>query len=133
MSTERALDVVAAVVLRDGLVFAARRSPEKAQGGKWEFPGGKIEPGETARAALMREIKEELGVQLSVRRHFATSTTQVDDLKIRLRCFLADFVDGEPVESADHDLLRWVPSEELVELDWAPADLPAVALLSTQG
>jgi len=132
MSAEHALDVVAAVVLRDGMVFAARRSPRKAQGGKWEFPGGKIEPGETPREALERELKEELGVQVSVGRHLTTNTTQVDDLKVRLHCFVADFVGVDPVESTDHDLLRWVPSAELTKLDWAPADLPAVTLLSTQ-
>ncbi len=71
-------------------------------------------------------------MQVSVGRHLTTDTTRVDNLTVRLQCLLADFIDVEPVASTDHDVLRWVPAGELTELDWAPADLPAVTLLSTQ-
>ncbi|WP_152354028.1 NUDIX domain-containing protein [Brachybacterium subflavum] len=63
---DSAIAVVGAIIVRDGLVFAARRSPERSAGGLWEFPGGKVEPGETPQEALVRELREELGVRVEV-------------------------------------------------------------------
>lgn len=119
------LEVVAAVLERDGTFLACRRRPGKAAAGRWEFPGGKIEYGETAEEALVREIREELGVGIRVTGHFTTDVTA----GIRLACLHARLVGEAPAASTDHDALRWVSRSEMGELEWADADLPAVRLL----
>lgn len=120
------LEVVAAVILRDGTALACRRLPTLEENGKWEFPGGKIEDGESPEDALVREIKEELSVDVVVERHLVTSDTDRGSRVIRLMCFIARLAGDEPTQSTDHDALRWVPLTELDTLAWAPADLDAV-------
>lgn len=122
--------VVAAVLRKDGRVLACRRSAERSAGGRWEFPGGKIEPGESAQEALRREISEELGVTIIVGEHLDTSTTSVDGTPIQLSCFLVDQFDRDPRHSTDHDQLRWCAPQDLLGLDFAEPDLPAVRLLA---
>ncbi|WP_243074245.1 (deoxy)nucleoside triphosphate pyrophosphohydrolase [Microbacterium sp. SS28] len=126
-ASEPPLDVVAAVIERDGLILACRRRAEKSAGGRWEFPGGKVEPGETPTAALVREIREELGIGIRV------TGLLTDDVTgpIRLICLLAELEDDAPTASTDHDELRWVEPARLGSLAWADADLPAVRLLAT--
>lgn len=131
MSNLRVIDVVAAVVEHEGLILACRRRPEKAAGGKWEFPGGKIEPSESAAAALIREIQEELGIVVEIGSHFRTDDTRVGEQVIRLTCFRAIVAEELPTSSTDHDELRWVEPTMLPELDWAEPDLPAVAELAS--
>lgn len=121
------LDVVAAVIEHDDRVLACRRRPGKAAAGRWEFPGGKIEAGETAQEALVREIREELGVGIRVTGHLTTDVTG----GIRLVCLRARLEADPPVASTDHDALEWVPLDGLGGRDWADADLPAVRLLET--
>lgn len=121
------LDVVAAVIEHDDRVLACRRRPGKAAAGRWEFPGGKIEAGETAQEALVREIREELGVGIRVTGHLTTDVTD----GIRLVCLRARLVTDAPVASTDHDALEWVALDGLGARDWADADRPAVRLLET--
>ncbi|TQL82098.1 8-oxo-dGTP diphosphatase [Microbacterium saperdae] len=130
MSESRVIEVVAAVIEHDGMVLACRRRPEKAAGGKWEFPGGKQEPGETPAQALVREISEELEVAIRVEGYLRTDETTVGDDVIRLTCMRARLIDGPPERSSDHDDLRWLAPEELPSMDWAAPDLPAVAELA---
>jgi len=125
--TRPPLDVVAAVIERDDRVLACRRRPGKAAAGRWEFPGGKIEAGETAEEALVREIREELGVGIRVTGHLTTDVTD----GIRLVCLRARLVTDAPVASTDHDALEWVALDGLGARDWADADRPAVRLLET--
>jgi len=120
------IDVVCAVIQDDsGRVLAAQRPPGKAQAGCWEFPGGKIEPGESAVAALAREINEELGCLLTI----GAALTPVDHPypggMIRLHPFLATIASGTP-HPHEHSALRWVRHEESRTLDWAPADQPVL-------
>ena len=122
---EEPLSVVAAIIRRDGCVLACRRRPERAAGGRWEFPGGKIEHGETAEAALVREIREELGVGIRVLGVLTTDDTQVGARIIRLTCLEVELTDAAPTTSTDHDLMRWVAPEELAELAWAEPESPA--------
>jgi len=124
------LRVVAAVVTRGGLVLACRRRADRAAGGKWEFPGGKVESGEDDASALRREIAEELGVDILVGDLFTVDDTLVGDRVIRLVCHRAQLLGSPPTKSTDHDQLEWVPTSDLHRLDWAAPDLPAIRLLT---
>ncbi|MDJ0423938.1 (deoxy)nucleoside triphosphate pyrophosphohydrolase [Dietzia kunjamensis] len=124
------IEVVAAVFIRDGKVLACRRAPGKSAEGQWEFPGGKIDDDETPELALVREIREELGISISVDALVDRTVTPVGNLEIDLACYLVSSSEA-PTRSSDHDDLRWLPATSLTSLDWAAPDLPAVAILSS--
>ena len=126
------LQVVAAVIIHDATVLTCRRKPGKSAAGLWEFPGGKVEPAETPDAALRREIREELGVDIQVGRLLLRETTRVGDLDIDLACYECTLSTVAPTASIDHDLLVWQPLARLGELDWARPDLPMVSMLRRQ-
>lgn len=118
--------VVAAIIEDEhGNYLACKRAPHKQAAGKWEFPGGKPEGGESLENALVREIDEELGVQVKVVRQFDRTTTG----EIDLVCFVAELTGEKPTQSTDHSELRWVPENELSKLDWAEPDIPALKKL----
>lgn len=124
----RHVTVVGAVIVRDGQVLCAQRGPG-AQEGLWEFPGGKVEPGESPAAALRREIREELGCDITVGDEVTTTTHAYDAVTVTLTtywCTLEDDVEPRPHE---HAALDWRPPHDLVALIWAPADVPAVHLV----
>ena len=121
--------VVGAIVERDGAVFAARRNPDRSAGGLWEFPGGKVEVGESPEAALRRELKEELNVDVSVGVFVDQSLSDVGSVRIELSCYAAEFEGDDPVSSSDHDAMTWVPLTELSSLQWAPGDVPLLDAL----
>ncbi|MDE0546860.1 (deoxy)nucleoside triphosphate pyrophosphohydrolase [Microbacterium sp. C7(2022)] len=131
MSTTRPqpLIVVAAVVTDNARVLACRRAPGRTSAGLWEFPGGKVEDGEAEADALIREIREELGVEIHVGAHLTTDDTRLGSRTIRLVCFRATLKGALPVSSTDHDAMRWLRRDELREVRWAAPDLPAVLLL----
>jgi len=118
------IQVVGAIVERDGAVFAARRNADRSAGGLWEFPGGKIEPGETPEAALRRELQEELNVEVTVGPFVDRSVSDVGNARIELSCYAAQFDGADPDSSSDHDAMQWVPLSELSTLQWAPGDVP---------
>lgn len=119
--------VVAAIIQNsNGEFFCCKRGSWKSAPNKWEFPGGKPELDEPLEAALVREIKEELGVDINVVRQFDRSVTTVGDQEIDLVCFTAEFVDREPKVSTDHSEIAWVSESNLSKLDWAEPDLPAL-------
>lgn len=118
--------VVAAVFQAGSQVLACKRKPEKAAGGKWEFPGGKVEPGESAEEALRRELIEELDVRIkAVGGLIWRETTTDSNSSIDLACYWVE-PDAVPTSSTDHDELRWCFVEELGQLDFAEADKPIV-------
>lgn len=119
------VDVVGAVIQRDGLVLCTQRGSGHLAG-KWEFPGGKIEAGESPRGALEREIREELLCDVKVGDVVTTTTHEYDFAVITLTTFYGELVGGEP-ELTEHADARWLPPADLDSLDWAPADVPAVA------
>lgn len=122
--------VVAAIIEDAGEILACRRAPNKSAAGQWEFPGGKVEQFETQEQALIREIKEELNIEIKILRHFDTSTTTVGDNQIELSCFVCELISQRPESSTDHDQLSWLTEQQLSKLDWAKPDLPAVKKLT---
>lgn len=124
------MTVVAAVIEESGLFLACRRNADRAAGGKWEFPGGKQEIGETPRETIERELQEELGVTSRARGELSTNETPVGNQVIRLVCMSVDLLSSRPNSSTDHDLLRWVTADELETLDWADPDWPIVRKLA---
>ena len=126
-----AVRVVAAVIDRDSKYLACRRSQYKSLAGLWEFPGGKVEPGETDQDALRREIHEELGVEIAVGAYLATSLNKTGDLDIELVAYRAHVIEGDVSASSDHDELGWLTSKELEGIVWAPADVPFVDILNS--
>ena len=131
MSAERKrLHVVAALIARQGRFFAQQRPAGAARGGLWEFPGGKVEAGETPRAALAREIHEELGCVVEVGALISTNHHDYPDLALTLDLFRCRLVSGEPV-ARQGQALRWGTAEELRTLSFAEADVPFLPLLST--
>ncbi|MFZ3451796.1 (deoxy)nucleoside triphosphate pyrophosphohydrolase [Arthrobacter sp. 7Tela_A1] len=134
MSNSELKQVVGAAIV-DNLgqprsLLAARRTAPEAYAGMWEFPGGKVEPGETCEAALHRELTEELGIEVVLGAEVAGPLDQGWPLnpKAAMRVWLVEVTAGEPMPLEDHDELRWVrlDSLELAELPWIPADLPIV-------
>jgi 8-oxo-dGTP diphosphatase len=115
----------AIIVDADGLVFAAQRSEAMSLPLKWEFPGGKIEPGETAEACLIREIKEELHVDVEIVEALPFNTHQYPNVTIQLIPFVCKITNGG-VLLKEHLDFKWLSKDELLALDWAEADVPIV-------
>lgn len=124
------IDVVGAVIVRDGLVLCTQRGAGKLAG-LWEFPGGKIEPGESPQAALVREIVEELGCQIEVGELLTTTTHTYDFAVVTLTTFYCSLVAGTP-KLTEHAAANWLAPDQLDTLEWAPADVPAVQLIKAQ-
>ena len=114
--------VGAAIVGENGRVLCAQRGYGPLIG-KWEFPGGKVEKGETDQQALAREIKEELGIDIIVQDFIEESYTEYKDKNINLRVYKCKYVSGE-INDTEHQSLKWMKNEELETLDWAEADIP---------
>ncbi|SFK47079.1 (deoxy)nucleoside triphosphate pyrophosphohydrolase [Cellulomonas sp. KH9] len=124
--------VVAAAVVDDlddpRLLLAARRATPASLAGRWEFPGGKVEPGETPEEALHRELREELGVRVGL----GVELLGPDDGMWRLsdqyvmRLWFAEVVEGEPEPIVEHDQLRWLPAGQWLDVPWLDADVPIV-------
>lgn len=126
--TPRRVRVVAAVIVRAGRVLCALRGPGGNIAGLWEFPGGKIEPGEQPREALGREIEEELACTVAVGDEITTTTLRDGAAVIELTSYWCEVTSGTPFP-VEHDELAWLTADELDSLAWAPADLPAVAIV----
>lgn len=125
------IHVACAIIERDGLVLAAQRSAAMNLPLKWEFPGGKIDPGETAAEGLRREIKEELAVEVRVGQDLPASTHHYPAFTVTLYPFVCTIETGEIILH-EHAALAWLPAEKLASLDWAEADLPVLACYRSQ-
>ncbi|NYE58107.1 8-oxo-dGTP diphosphatase MutT [Carboxydothermus ferrireducens] len=121
--------VTAAIIIHKGKVLITRRKlNDKYLPGKWEFPGGKVEQGETPEDCLVREIKEELDLNIKITQFFGESIYEYPFFIIRLLAFLAQPVSGK-IKLNDHAEARWVEIKDLNFYDFAPADLPFVEKL----
>ncbi|BCX48118.1 pyrophosphohydrolase MutT [Haloferula helveola] len=121
------IDVVAGLILAsDGRLLACRRPEGKHLGGKWEFPGGKVEPRETPEPALVRELREELEITVEPLRQLTPVVHDYGRGPIRLIPIVCRITDGEP-HPHEHSEIRWCTADELDELDLAAADLPILA------
>ncbi|NMM99597.1 DNA mismatch repair protein MutT [Bifidobacterium sp. DSM 109958] len=125
----RIIDVVGAAIVRNGTVLCARRGPGKSLEGFWEFPGGKIEPHETPRQALHREIEEELLCEVDVAEEVCTSAYDYDFGTVRLTTFVCHLLRGMP-RLTEHADIRWLSPSEMPRLDWAPVDRQAVGIIA---
>ncbi len=118
--------VAAAVIIKDGKVFAAQRKDRGELARKWEFPGGKLEAGESGEEAIVREISEELSAKIAVEDHLMTVNHTYETFHITMHAYRCALVAGDMVLT-EHLDCRWLGPEELYSVEWAAADLPIVA------
>lgn len=116
--------VVAAVIRKDNKIFATQRGYGEFKDG-WEFPGGKIEEGETPEQALAREIKEELDTEIKVGELIDTIEYDYPNFHLSMDCFWCEIMQGG-LELKEHEAARWLSKEELYSVDWLPADVGVI-------
>ena len=121
----RFTEVTCAVIVRDGLILATRRGKDMDHAGLWEFPGGKLHPGESYEECLIREIKEELNVKVRITGELIPSEFQYPQKRIKLIPFWAEIVEGT-LYSVEHDRVEWFSPSQLMRLAWPGADMPIV-------
>jgi 8-oxo-dGTP diphosphatase len=116
----KTIKVTAAIIIKDGQVFATQRGYGQWQGW-WEFPGGKIEEGECARAALVREIREELDAEISVGDLLETVEWDYPDFHLTMHCFVCELV-SDSMHLNEHEAAAWLTKDTLHSVKWLPAD-----------
>lgn len=117
----KTIKVVAAVIKRNNKIFVTQRGYGEFKDG-WEFPGGKVEKGETKEEALIREIKEELDTVIKVDSYLDTIEYDYPDFHLSMDCFICSIVEGNLVLK-EHEDSKWIKKEEIDTLNWLPADL----------
>lgn len=123
----KTIEVVAAIITHNDQIFATQRGYGEFKDG-WEFPGGKMEPGETPQQALMREIREELDTEIEVGSLVETVEYDYPNFHLTMHCFLCTIRSGELVLK-EHEAAKWLTREELDSVDWLPADVKVVEKL----
>lgn len=117
--------VAAAMYNEKSEIFCALRSQKMSLPGLWEFPGGKVEVGETDEVALIREIKEELGCEILVQQLIHSHLHEYENINVVLSVYKSTIKSGA-IQLHEHEKGMWTPIHELLTLNWAPADLPAI-------
>ena len=121
-------DVVAAIIIKDDKYFIAQRNRNKHMGLSWEFPGGKVEKGETFEIALKREIKEELNIEINVKNKLGEENYQDDKINVKLHYFICSPVNGEIILS-EHEDSAWITKNEFKNYNFAEGDSDIINLL----
>jgi 8-oxo-dGTP diphosphatase len=121
----KTVKVVAAIITKDGKIFATQRGYGDFKDG-WEFPGGKVEQGESPEQAIIREIKEELGADIQVTGFLTTVEHDYPTFHLSMDCFWAELKEGSSVELLEHEAAKWLSLDALDEVDWLPADIMVV-------
>ena len=127
----KSIDVVAAIIHHDGKILATQRGHGEFAGG-WEFPGGKIEPGETPEQATVREIEEELDATVAVGDLLTVVDYDYPTFHLHMYCFLAQVVQGR-IELHEHSDAAWLDADNIDSVDWLPADIDVVKAIKSQG
>ena len=117
----KTVEVVAAIIIKDGRVFATQRGYGEFKDG-WEFSGGKIEPGESRKEALVREIKEELDADIRIGSLLETVEYDYPAFHLTMHCFFCELI-SEDIVLKEHEDARWLSEKELGTVDWLPADV----------
>ena len=123
----KSIRVVAAIIINDGKVFATQRGYGDWKDW-WEFPGGKIEPGESPEEALAREIREELDIEISIDKFYRTVEYDYPKFHLVMDCFICHIADGEPV-LLEHEAAKWLSPDELSSVQWLPSDVELIVKL----
>ena len=131
VKTAKRVEVAAAMTVRDGRVLATQRGYGEFKDG-WEFPGGKVEPGETPEAALAREIREELAAEVDVGALACRVEYDYPAFHLSMACFWCTLADGR-MELLEHEAARWLDAASLGEVAWLPADAAVIDALRRQG
>ena len=131
MSEERKhIEVVAAIIKKDNTILATQRGYGDLKDG-WEFPGGKVEPGEAHEVALKREIHEELEAEITVLEHIITiEYTGYEKFDLTMYCYLCSLVNDSDITLLEYEAAKWLSKENLYSVDWLPADIDAVDAIS---
>ncbi|MBE6230718.1 MAG: 8-oxo-dGTP diphosphatase MutT [Bacteroidales bacterium] len=116
----KSVEVAAAIIYKEGKYFATQRGYGEFEG-MWEFPGGKIEPGETPQEALKREIQEELCIDIEVKAHLCTTEYDYPTFHLTMYCYLCNIISGQ-IELREHKSALWLTSGSLDQVSWLPAD-----------
>lgn len=122
---KRELFVVAAAIVKDNKVFSAQRGNKGKTAFKWEFPGGKIEPGETPEQALARELREELSINVEVHELITAIVDEYEDVILHIDTYRCSLISGTPTLS-EHINMAWSNKNELDKLEFSPADKPTL-------
>lgn len=121
----RVVNVACAIILHKGKVLVAQRGEQMSLPLKWEFPGGKLKDGESAESCIVREIHEELEIEIEVVERLNDSMFHYETISVNLIPFISKYIGGE-LRLIEHKEVKWLSSTELLALDWAPADIPVL-------
>lgn len=128
-SNKKTIKVAAAIIIQNQRVFCAQRAGKRALTGYWEFPGGKVEPGEDSLTTVVREIQEELNVNIEVKEKLCAIFYEYPDFILNMDCFICHLAPNSQLELKEHAASIWATPKDLKELNWVPADIQIVPQL----
>lgn len=121
---DKVIEVVGAAILNENKVLAMQRSDQMTLSGMWEFPGGKIETNESEKEALVREIREELNIDINILNYVNEATYAYDFGTVSLKVYTAEIISGS-ISLEEHSDGKWLSANEISAVNWAPVDIPA--------